>query len=99
MNSPVAAPPRPYLQRWEMNIRLAALGFEFQFDDDVMEPDNPGGWALKPDQQHKFIALQELMAGFLAEWVDLELDKFDPTASWEQVEAELKESTEQYLVG
>jgi hypothetical protein len=78
---------RPYLTREATNEKLEKLGFIFKMN-----------WTLQPGQEERFQALQELLAGAIAEYLDLRDDirDEDPPGA---VEAELQEWTEEYLVG
>lgn len=78
--------PRPYLTHEEVNERLEDLGFHI---DDAL--DFPPGY-----QKKKFVALQELIAGAIADFTDVEDD--EPPESIEEVNQELLHFVEVYLV-
>lgn len=83
-------PPRPYLTREEANRKLEQLGF-------IISPDNlnyPPGF-----QKQKFVALQELLAGAIAEWVGMEFEADGEDGDAASAVAELEEWTEEWLVG
>jgi hypothetical protein len=82
--------PLPFLTAEEVKDRLRILGFHFQGPDQELIPNDT------LDQQKKFTALRELLAGTIAEWADLSLDNIDG-GTWADLEAELQEWTEGFL--
>jgi hypothetical protein len=76
----------PYLTREEANERLRTLGFHFQGPDQVLLGDTP-------EQRTKMVALEELLAGAIADWAEPEPEPGDDLV------AELQEWTEEWLVG
>lgn len=80
--------PRPYLSRAETNARLEKLGFII----DKRNLDYPPGF-----QMEMFVALQELIAGAIAEWVDLRDDIRDEPEG--EQNNELLAWAEEWLVG
>lgn len=78
-------PPKPYLSPEEVNDKLGILGFAI---DNAL--DFPPGY-----QMEKLKALEELIAGAIAEWTGIEPS--DDTRL-DQVNQELLDWTEVYLV-
>jgi len=83
--------PRPYLTPKEVEDRMIALGF--QIGKEVL--DYPPGF-----QTEKFHALQELIAGAIAEWADVKDDLNDEQYPMpaDHVNQELLEFAEEYLI-
>jgi hypothetical protein len=79
-------PPRPYLSKAEVTERLTELGF-------ITGPDvlnYPPGF-----QTRRFKALEELIAGAIAEWADVEPSD---DIRIDQVNQELLEWAEEWMV-
>ena len=93
--------PRPYLNREATNERLRALGFIFNPNGNLSESaTSSGGWT---DQRKQFVAIQELIAGAIAEWGDIKDDFGDAGIVREMTPAsineELLEWAEEWLIG
>lgn len=73
-------PTKPYLTREATNQILEKLGFDFHID-----------WRLRTGQEDKVQALEELIAGAIAEWANVEVG--------ENTVAELQEWAEEWLFG
>ena len=85
-----AGPPHPYLTREETNDCLETIGFSFV---------NPELLSDNQITKLKFAALEQLIAGAIAEWVAIQLDDPGYADTWEKVEAELRDWTKDWLVG
>jgi hypothetical protein len=83
-------PPKPYLTREETNRLLEKL--TFQLDYDLRPVDTPL-------QRQMMAALEELIAGAIAEWVGIEFEEDGKEGDSASVVAELQEWAEEYLVG
>jgi hypothetical protein len=81
--------PRPFLDREEADERLRALGFEFT---DEVDPK----LASSEANRARFTALQELIAGAVAEWSDARPDE---GSAWDQYDLELQEWAQEWLAG
>lgn len=85
----------PFLSREEMDEKLKVLGFEFytyswpSHHTELLED--------TPEQRIKFQALQELIAGAIAEWSDARPEGDDET--WDGYNEELNTWAQEWLVG
>lgn len=88
--------PKPFLTQTRVDELLEVLGFNFQPDGQLRD---------YPEQRLRFGALQELIAGAIADWADIEpdiltiMDNDTVAAAWEAVDKELQEWAQEWLVG
>lgn len=91
---------RPHLTREETNERMRTLGFTV----------NPDGTLEDTEEGRlKFVAIQELIAGGIADWADPDPYERDgnyeekklltTNQAWERLNEELQTSAQEYLVG
>jgi len=87
--------PFPYLNRELTNRRLEILGFHF---DSTKQAD--GTWTEylhdSPVGRERYAAIQEIIAGAIAEWSDVHPDE---DRNWEDIDNELQEWVQEWLVG
>lgn len=93
--------PRPYLTRERTNEILEVLDFNFQPNGQLRD---------YPEQRVRFGALQELIAGAIAEWTDEKPEVGEGPhgeevpddvleAAWGDLNEELQEWAQEWLVG
>jgi hypothetical protein len=79
--------PRPFLTQEEVHERMEALGFTF----------DPNYHLPSDGQVKQFVALQEIIAGAIAEWSDARPEGDDET--WGSYDNELQEWAQEWMVG